>query len=114
MSADIPTVNVPASIYDPALAWCNERRAEKGLGPVHALPAGQAGEASSCPCSEACGAYVYEDRWGWSPHDPDHEPYGRFGEAHPLCFPRYFDQHAGMHTVPVLPVRVPDEEPARG
>jgi hypothetical protein len=40
------------------LAWCNERRAEKGLEPLERLPRGQRFRPGSCPCGTASGLFV--------------------------------------------------------
>jgi hypothetical protein len=47
------------------LAWCNERRAEKGLDPLKKLPKGRKTDPLSCPCGTATGlcvnSYNYSD-----------------------------------------------------
>jgi hypothetical protein len=40
------------------LAWCNERRAERGKRPLKRLPKGIRGDAKSCPCGKATGLKV--------------------------------------------------------
>jgi hypothetical protein len=40
------------------LAWCNERRAEKGLPPLDDLPRGARRDLLSCPCGKATGLRV--------------------------------------------------------
>lgn len=47
-------------IISGTLAWCNERRAEKGKEPLSELPMGRIGDPLSCPCGKACGLWVGE------------------------------------------------------
>ncbi len=43
------------------LAWCNERRVEKGMEPLADLPKGQLHKPDSCPCGKATGLKVFSD-----------------------------------------------------
>ena len=45
------------------LAWCNERRKEKGDPPLTELPKGKRYDGTSCPCGNACGLYVGYNRY---------------------------------------------------
>lgn len=46
------------------LAWCNERRAEKGMDPLEQLPKGTRSDPNSCPCGKASGLFVGGLYWG--------------------------------------------------
>lgn len=46
-------VAIPVRIYDAALRFCNERRAEAGLDDWDALPAGRACSPHDSPCALA-------------------------------------------------------------
>lgn len=62
MSAQQPQEE-PAFVAE-TLAWCNERRAEKGDAPLDRLPKGTPLDGYSCPCGAACGFYVGSSYWG--------------------------------------------------
>ncbi len=46
------------------LAWCNERRAEKGMEPLDRLPKGDREDPASCPCGKATGLWVDNRTFG--------------------------------------------------
>lgn len=46
------------------LAWCNERRAEKDLEPLDALPKGKREDPQTCPCGRATGLWVDSEAYG--------------------------------------------------
>jgi hypothetical protein len=46
------------------LAWCNEMRAQDGLGPLDCLPKGLRNDPLSCPCGKATGLYVEHESFG--------------------------------------------------
>jgi hypothetical protein len=46
------------------LAWCNERRAERGKKPLKKLPKGRRMDAKSCPCGAATDLTVYSIGFG--------------------------------------------------
>lgn len=48
-------------LVDATLAWCNERRAERGRTPLDRLPKGRRGHARECPCGTASGLRVYSN-----------------------------------------------------
>ncbi len=47
----------PAFVAE-TLAWCNERRAERGMEPLDRLPKGRRVDGRSCPCGSATGLHV--------------------------------------------------------
>ena len=99
------TLKVPAAYYDEALAFCNARRAEKGLEPIAELPAGYAGMADSCPCASAApGLHVWHSTWGFCV-DPDYAS-GRYA---PVKFVGFFDNCAARGVL-TLPIRDPEGE----
>lgn len=51
------------------LAWCNEKRRERGMEPLERLPKGLRDDPRSCPCGKATGLVVwtYEYSADWSP-----------------------------------------------
>lgn len=53
-------------LVEATLAWCNERRGEKGMPPLGALPKGEREDPASCPCGKATGLYVDHATWGES------------------------------------------------
>jgi hypothetical protein len=92
------TLDVPADIYDEALAFCNARLAEDGKPPIDALPAGKPGSPTSCPCGAATGAVVWFcGDWWW--------PGGLTQRGGPSRFTNFFDANAPIHVL-TLPVRV--------
>lgn len=105
----ISTLLVPAEIYDEALTFCNDRRAEKGLQPVAVLPPGMGDNASACPCSKSCeGLWVQCDYWAWFNFEAE-DRYrlppvkSRKKRGHPTRFTNFFDSEArfGVLTLPV-------------
>jgi hypothetical protein len=58
------------------LAWCNQRRAERGKKPLKRLPKGKRMVASSCPCGKATGLSVFPHYYdgsfnGWRQKTPE-------------------------------------------
>ncbi len=105
----IPTLAVPAPLYDEALAFCNARLAERGKPPIETLPAGVPRNAYECPCGKACGGKEIAVRL----YDWERRHFHRGGEfdyaetirdGHPTGFVTYFDSHI-IGERPVLPVR---------
>jgi hypothetical protein len=58
----------PAFVAE-TLQWCNERRAEKGLGPLDRLPKGDRTNVMTCPCGTASGTMVGKTAWWWPEDD---------------------------------------------
>lgn len=101
MSEPTPTLEVPADIYDEALAFCNVRLAEQDKPAITELPAGKRIDGFSCPCGKACGVYVSNTYW-------NHR--GAPGTSYPNAptrFVEFFDTYARGETT--LPIR---KEPA--
>lgn len=111
MSAAVPTLAVPAPLYDEALAFCNARLAEQGKPAIDALPAGKRRNAFECPCGTACG----EDRriavrafeWERRTYHATGELWlvEEIREGHPGGFVSYFDTHVEDDDTRVLPIR---------
>jgi hypothetical protein len=101
MSDSIPTLAVPAPLYDEALAFCNARLAEDGKPPITELPPGEPRNGNSCPCGVACGVHV-----GRHNHARRTVP-SIFGEAWdwifgaPTAFTVFFDENATGITLPL-------------
>jgi len=93
----VNTLEVPADIYDEALAFCNERLREQGKPEITELPAGWSGQPRSCPCGRACNVWV--GLTSWSPNEYRWEK----SEGHPTRFVDYFDGHVpkGIETLPI-------------
>lgn len=100
--SDFATLEVPSNLYDEALAFVNARRAEKSLAPIDTLPAGYAGDASSCPCAAQCGAPITVGDMDWYWDDGDAIKY----ENAPSGFVCYFDEKVaeGLLTLPIRSV----------
>lgn len=45
-------------MIEQVLAWCNEKRAEKGMEALDQLPKGARRDGESCPCGLATGLFV--------------------------------------------------------
>lgn len=63
MSAEPPYVGE-------TLAWCNERRVERGKKPLKKLPKGERGDGASCPCGKATGLWVGQDIYKTAIYSP--------------------------------------------
>jgi hypothetical protein len=108
----IPTLNVPAALYDEALAFCNARLAEQGKPAIETLPAGMPVDGKECPCGKACQGTVHVARESWCRVDSETRKAltGDIKDGHPSRFVAYFDDN--RNTVegrvayePILPVR---------
>lgn len=99
---EIPTLEVPAELYDEALNFCNERLREQGKPEITELPPGVPFEADDCPCSRACGVLVGVYTWSWTIEGPSNK-------GGPGRFVRFFDDTIKIRRL-TLPIRM---EPAR-
>lgn len=100
---DVPTLEVPAPLYDEALAFCNARLRERGEPEIAALPPGEPWDVTSCPC--AVGSKTCVDTLSWWRDDGERGDYETHG--HRLKpFIEFFDTNAPRNVGPVLPVRV--------
>jgi len=100
-------LEVPAPLYDAALAFCNARLAEGGKPAIDALPAGLGCEPTSCPCANACGVRVWGKTWDSSPewaNYVDLQTKGLVRDGAPGDFVRFFDAGAGANVL-TLPIR---------
>lgn len=99
--SEIPTLAVPAALYDEALAFCNARLAEDGKPAVESLPPGFCRRIDSCPCASAApNVYVAGGGEWWRVPSV----VAGIQTGGPLGFTRYFDSHADEDVL-TLPVR---------
>lgn len=61
----VPTVPIPAPLYDAALRFCNAHRQEAGRKPWKRLPAGKPCDATECPCAQAVPGLCVGFRVWW-------------------------------------------------
>lgn len=104
-TTEIPTLIVPAKLYDEALAFCNAVLKKKGKPLITELPPGLSHDAQSCPCGNAAGVWVYHNFFSEETpryNDEDEFDIYKIREPKPpynfICF---FDTHAKGLTKPI-------------